>query len=99
MIHPFECLEHLPPGTLSVEGPETCWQQVVSVLDRVYPYEVYTHHFADGRVHFALDVPFPVGFVYTQLSFLASLGVSGGWFSWNEAQPYSYLPEDEQWVF
>ena len=99
MEHPLECLEQLPLGTLYVSGPEAYWPQIVSVLDQVYSHELYTRHFADGQVSYALDVPFPVGSDYSQLSVLACLGVSGGWFPWNGVQPYHYLQEDEQRVF
>ena len=92
-------IECQPLGTLYVSGSEVSWEQIVSVLDQVYPHELYTRHFSDGIVCYALDVPFPVGPDYSQLSALASFGVSGGWFPWNEVQPYYDLEEDEQWVF
>ncbi len=88
-----------PEGMLYVFGSVAFWRQIVAVLDQVYPHELYSSHFADDQVWYALSVPLPVGSVYTQLSALSSLGVSGRWFSWDVVSTGNYSLQDGQWAF
>jgi hypothetical protein len=88
-----------PEGTLYITGPDVYWREVALTLYQVYPGVLYSSQFADEEVSFGLNVPFPVGPVYTRLSVLAEYGFSGSWLVWNEVQPYLYSLEQAQWAF
>jgi hypothetical protein len=88
-----------PEGTLYLTGSATVASVIATVLEQIYPNEDSSSHFADGQCWYAVNVPYPVEPVSTQLAALLSYGVSGYWFRWHEVQPYNYGAQERQFVF
>ena len=90
----------MPDGTLYVTGPATFSREAAFVLYQVYSGTLFWLHPAhDGKVTYGINVPLPIGPVYTEISVLSEYGFSGNWYPWNEQEPYAYRPEQAQWAF